>query len=83
MSKTVVALPVPPPQQMLDAATLGSFIRAQRTKSGMSIHDAAALCGVAVGTMSRLETASGNVKLSSVLTVCAMLGVALTIEAGE
>lgn len=83
MSKTVIPLPLPEPQQLIDAATLGKFVRARRTQSGMTIHEAAAFCGVAVGTMSKLETVSGDVKLSSILTVCSMLGITITIEAKE
>jgi len=83
MSKPVIPLPVPEPPLLLDAATLGKFVRARRTQAGMTIHEAAAFCGVAVGTMSKLETASGDVKLSSILTVCSMLGINVTIEARE
>ena len=83
MSKTVTPLPVPEPQQLLDAATLGKFVRARRTQSGMSIHEAAAFCGVAVGTLSKIETAGGDVKLSSILNICAMLGITISIEARE
>lgn len=83
MSKTVTPLPVPEPQQLLDATTLGKFVRARRTQAGMTIHEAAAFCGVAVGTMSKLETAGGDVKLSSILTVCSMLGITINIEARE
>ena len=49
----------------------------------MGIHEAASFCGVAVGTMSKIETASGDVRLSTVLNVCKMLGVTITIEAGN
>lgn len=83
MSKTVIPLPAPEPQQLHDAATLGKFVRARRTQAGMTIHEAAAFCGVAVGTMGKLETAVGDVKLSSILTVCSMLGVTISIEARE
>jgi transcriptional regulator with XRE-family HTH domain len=83
MSKTVISLPTPNPQQLLDAETLGKFIRARRTQSGMGIHEAAAFCGVAVGTMSKIETASGDVRLSTVLNVCKMLGVTINIEARD
>lgn len=83
MSKAVIPLPVPEPQQLLDAATLGKFVRARRTQSGMSIHEAAAFCGVAVGTMSKIETAGGDVKLSSILNICAMMGITINIEARE
>ena len=81
MSKTVTPLPLPGPQQLVDAETLGRFIRARRTQSGLGIHEAAAFCGVAVGTMSKIETASGDVRLSTVLNVCRMLGVSISIEA--
>ena len=83
MSKNVIPLPVPESQQLRDATTLGKFVRARRTQTGMTIHEAAAFCGVAVGTMSKLETAGGDVKLSSILTVCSMLGITITIEARE
>ena len=83
MSKNLVPLPVPESQQLMDAVTLGKFVRARRTQAGMTIHEAAAFCGVAVGTMGKLETANGDVKLSSILTVCSMLGITITIEARE
>ena len=81
MSKTVIPLPIPEPQTLVDAETLGRFVRARRTQAGMGIHEAAAFCGVAVGTMTKIERASGDVRLSTVLNVCRMLGVSLHIEA--
>ena len=83
MAKTVIPLPVPEPQQLNNAVTLGKFIRARRTQTGMTIHEAAAFCGVAVGTMSKLVTGNNDVKLSSILTVCTMLGITINIEARE
>ena len=83
MAKTVSPLPIPAAQVMVDADTLGRFIRAVRTQSGMGIHEAAAFCGVAVSTMSKLERANGDVRLSSILQVCRMLGISLTISAGD
>ena len=83
MAKTVTPLPLPAAQVMLNAETLGRFIRAARTQSGMGIHEAAAFCGVAVSTMSKLERANGDVRLSSILQVCRMLGVTLTVSAGD
>lgn len=83
MAKTVTPLPLPAAQALLDAETLGRFIRAARTQSGMGIHEAAAFCGVAVSTMSKLELANGDVRLSSILQVCRMLGVTLTVSAGD
>lgn len=83
MSKTVTPLPLPEPQQLLDAATLGRFVRARRSQTGMSIHEAAAFCSVAVGTLGKIETAGGDVKLSSILNICAMLGITISIEARD
>ena len=83
VAKTVVSTPLPEPQELLDAAILGKFIRARRTQAGMGIHEAAAFCGLAVGTMSKIENAGGDVRLSTVLNVCRMLGVTISIAAGK
>jgi len=83
MAKTVIPLPIPADQVMLDAETLGRFVRAARTQSGMGIHEAAAFCNVAVSTLSKLERANGDVRLSSILQVCRMLGITLTVSAGD
>lgn len=79
MRRVIMRFSVPEAQPLLDAETLGLFVRASRTSTGMGIHEAAAFCGVAVGTMQKIEKASGDVKLSSILTVCKMLGISLTI----
>ena len=80
MPKTIKPLPIPVQSGPLDAETLGKFIRARRTQSGMGMHETAAFCGVAVDTLSKIETARGDVKLSSILKVCRMLGVTLRVE---
>lgn len=83
MAKTVKPLPAPVQSGPLDAETLGMFVRARRTQSGLGMHEAAAFCGVAVDTLSKIETAKGDVKLSSILTVCRMLGINLNVEPWE
>lgn len=80
MRRTIIKVPIPKSQPLLDAETLGAFVRACRTQAGMGIHEAAAFCGVAVGTLQKIEKASGDVKLSSILTVCKMLGISLNIN---
>ena len=80
MAKQVKSLPTPVQNGTLDAAILGSFIRARRTQAGMGIHEAAAFCGVAVDTLTRIETAKGDVMLSGVFKVCQMLGIKLYVE---
>jgi transcriptional regulator with XRE-family HTH domain len=79
MGKKIKAIPAPQQEGPLDAVTLGKFIRARRTQSGMGIHDAAALCDVAVDTLTKIEKAKGDVKLSSILKVCRMLGIELKV----
>jgi len=81
MAKKIVKEAIPEPQELNNPETLGRFIRAARTNSDLTIHDAAALCGVSVSTMTNLENAQADVKLSSVLKVCKMLGIKLRIEA--
>jgi DNA-binding XRE family transcriptional regulator len=83
LPKTIKPIPTPVQSGPLDAETLGKFIRARRTQSGMGMHEAAAFCGVAVDTLTKIETAKGDVKLSSILTVCRMLGINLKVEAWE
>ena len=83
MPRVIVPTPLPERQQLSDAETLGKFIRARRTQAGMGIHEAAAICGVSVDTMSRIEKATGDVRLSTALGVCRMMGVVISIDAGE
>ena len=81
MAKKIVKHDVPIPQKLKDSKILGEFIRAARTNSDMTIEDAAALCKVSIKTMTNLENAKSDIKLSTVLKVCESLGVTLRIEA--
>lgn len=83
MPKTIKPIPTPVQEGPLNAEILGKFIRARRTQAGMGMHETAAFCGVAVDTLGKIETAKGDVKLSSVLTVCRMLGIHLKVEPWE
>lgn len=83
MPKAIKAIPTPLQSGSIDAETLGRFVRARRTQSGLGMHEAAAFCGVAVDTLTRIETAKGDVKLSSILKVCRMLGIHLKVEPWE
>jgi transcriptional regulator with XRE-family HTH domain len=83
MSKNVTPTLIPDQQEFLDPETLGKFVRARRTQSGMGIHEAAAFCGVSVQTLSKIERALGEVHLSNALHVCRMLGISLSVERWE
>jgi transcriptional regulator with XRE-family HTH domain len=58
---------------------LGRLIRRKRKASKLRIDDAAALCRVSVGTLSRLETGKAAVGLEKVLQVTDALGLALLV----
>lgn len=81
MAKKIVKHSIPAPQKLKEPKILGEFIRAARTNSDLTIEDAAALCRVSIKTMTNLENAKADIKLSTVLKVCEALGVTLRIEA--
>lgn len=81
MAKRIVKKEIPEAQQLVNAEILAQFIKAARTNSNLTIHDAAAICNVSVSTMTNLENAKADVKFSTVLKVCKMLGITLRIEA--
>jgi transcriptional regulator with XRE-family HTH domain len=58
---------------------LGRAIRAKRKASGLRIDDAAALCGVSVDLLSRLENGKSGVSTDRVLRVLDGLGLVLLV----
>jgi transcriptional regulator with XRE-family HTH domain len=58
---------------------LGRIVRAQRRESGLRIDDAAALCGVSVDLLSRLENGRSGVSTDRVLKVMDGLGLAMVV----
>jgi hypothetical protein len=58
---------------------LGRIIRQKRRASGLRIDDAAALCGVSVDLLSRLENGKSGVSTDRVLRVLDGLGLALLV----
>lgn len=56
---------------------LGRVIREQRRANGLRIDDAAALCGVSVDLLSRLENGNSGVSTGRLLKVLDGLGLAL------
>ena len=58
---------------------LGRIIRQRRRESGLRIDDAAALCGVSVDLLSRLENGRSGVSTDRVLRVLDGLGLAMRV----
>jgi transcriptional regulator with XRE-family HTH domain len=66
------------PHRIDGLQTLGAIVRARRKAQALRIDDAAALCGVSVDLLSRLENGKGAVRLDKLLAVLDGLGLALT-----
>jgi transcriptional regulator with XRE-family HTH domain len=81
MARTITKEDIPESQTLTNAEVLGKFVRAARTNNNLTIHDAAALCNVSVDAMTNIEKAKGDIKLSTILKICKMLGITLRIEA--
>ena len=58
---------------------LGRIVREQRHASGLRIDDAAALCGVSVDLLSRLENGHSGVGTARLLKVLDGLGLAIMV----
>ena len=61
------------------SADLGPAVRARRRGQLLRIDDAAALCGVSVDLLSRLENGKGSVRLDKLLALLDGLGLALVL----
>ena len=63
------------------AADIGTAVRKKRKEDGLTLADAAALCGVGYRFMSDLENGKETVQVGKVLKVLTALGLDMTIEA--
>ena len=79
MPRPVSKPAVPTTPQVADAGELGRAVRAQRLTAGLRIDDAAALCGVSVTVLSRLENTASGVSTTSLFKVLDGLGLSLLI----
>jgi transcriptional regulator with XRE-family HTH domain len=57
---------------------LGKIIRIKRKEDGLTLHDAAAICGVSHVFLSALENGKETVRLNKVLQVAACMGIEIT-----
>jgi transcriptional regulator with XRE-family HTH domain len=75
----IAKAPLPSVQIVEKTADIGRQIRVHRKKQGLRIDDAAALNGVSVDLLSRLENGAGGVRTDKLLAVLDGLGLALII----
>ncbi|MGQ8366432.1 helix-turn-helix domain-containing protein [Glaciecola sp. 1036] len=78
MAKKVIASELPDSVSIDNAQILGQLIKAKRTQLGMKLADCAALCGIGINTLSRLENGNANCTLSAMFSVLHGLGIKLT-----
>lgn len=78
-ARQAVLIEVPAVQVVSSATVMGNQVRAHRNKQGLRIDDAAALSGVSVDLMSRLENGSGSVRLDKLMSVLDGLGLTLLV----
>ncbi len=77
MAKKVKASKLPKASFIDSALTLGELIKAKRTAKGIKLADCAALCGIGINTLSRIENGNANCTLSATFSVLNGLGIKL------
>ncbi len=65
------------------AADIGAAIRKKRKEDGLTLADAAALCGVGYRFLSNLENGKKTVQMGKVLQVLTALGLDLYVASRE
>lgn len=65
---------------MVKSVEIGAVIRARRSKERITLEEMAALTGIGINTLSRLERGVGNTQLSVLLKVLETLGLDISIE---
>lgn len=70
-------------QVITNLHALGELLRAHRKQQGLRIDDAAALHGISVDLLSRLENGKGSVRTDKLLAVLEGLGLSLVIAPKE
>lgn len=78
MAKRVTVSNLPSSAFIDNAEILGQLIKAKRTELGIKLADCAALCGVGINTLSRIENGNANCTLAAVFSVLSGLGIKLT-----
>lgn len=64
---------------MVKPIEIGAVIRARRAKERITLEEMAALTGIGINTLSRLERGVGNTQLSILLKVLETLGLDISI----
>ncbi len=83
MANKIKASKMPTSALIDNADVLRRLIKAKRTEMGIKLSDCAALCGIGINTLSRIENGNSNCTLSATFSVLNGLGIKLiTRESG-
>lgn len=77
MAKRVIGTRKPDLNTPVNMQRLGQFVRFRRTSMGMTIENAAGICGVSKQAFSNVESGLETVKAETIFKVLNCLGVAL------
>ena len=78
MVKQIIPTAMPDVMVIDDPVILGQFIRAKRTAIKLRLEDCAALCGIGINTLSRIENGNKNCTLGATFKVLKGLGIPLS-----
>lgn len=65
---------------MVNFSEIGAAIRARRVKEQVTLEEMAALTGIGINTLSRLERGVGNTQLNVLLKVLETLGLEISVH---
>ena len=80
MAKQVVQSKLPDLSAIDSAISMGQLIKAKRTELKMKLVDCAALCGIGVNTLSRIENGNPNCTLGATFAVLNGLGIKISLS---
>lgn len=80
MAKKVIVSDMPSSSFIESVEELGQLIKAKRTELGLKLTDCAALCGIGINTLSRIENGNANCTLAAVFSILNGLGIKLTCK---
>ncbi|MCF6346097.1 MAG: helix-turn-helix domain-containing protein [Thiomicrorhabdus sp.] len=80
MAKSVKPIEAPDFSGEIDSEYIGKVVRARRTKSGLTLEQACALCGVAKQTLMSIEHGNEKAQIGKVLQILKGLGIVLVID---
>lgn len=79
MARTISIPELPQLDQPLDMATLGAFVRYKRAKLGITLEDAAALCGLSKQAYNNVEKGVATVRADTLFKALQGLGIGLSV----